>query len=230
LEHLAGEGACAGVKVLKLEQSDEALCGGMDIEGINAVVKVGGRAVGGKEVVAIEAITARERFGELERGGVAANTAQGAEVVAGVEIVFPPLGRLVQFAVVPGAVGVLFGDREASALESGFKELLIPGHAGDAAEKGGAEEVGVMDLGAGVRKVAEARGRASVLVVEVIEEEASGADGGIEAAGLRMEFVVVEEGVAGKRGADDVGRAQRNEENAGLPVEVVAPGVMGSLA
>src|SRR2546425_1289428 len=95
----------------------------MDIDRIGPVMKIANDSVFAEEVVAIEFKTAANIRFEFRRARITIDGPQRRQVVSGVEIVDPALGG--QFAIVPGAVVLLFARRVTRCLQGGSQQLLI---------------------------------------------------------------------------------------------------------
>ena len=118
---------------------------------------------------AVELEAASEARLELRRLRAPANGLQGAQVVAGVEVVDPSLSR--GFPVVPRPVLVLLGGRIAGDPERRTDEFLLSRVLVHAAEEGGTEKVRVVRLGwEGGERIAESGDRSVVGPIELVQD------------------------------------------------------------
>ena len=101
-------------EIPELGQRDQALGDTVDVDGVGGVVIVFWSSVFPEKVSRVEGQTTADGFVKIRRLTIISDTLQSDEVIPGVEVVDPLLGR--RLAIIPRTVLVLFADRVAGGV------------------------------------------------------------------------------------------------------------------
>ena len=214
------------VEIPEGQERDDALGHAVDVDGKRAVVEVLRGSIFPEEVIAEEFEALANPVVEFRCAGIPRDGPEGAEVVARVEVVGPALrGGL---AVVPGAAVVLFGRRVADHLHRGLEGLLVAGVPVELAQKGGTQEVRVVDLRAhALQGVAEGGRAVCIRPVELLQDVLAGAVGHVQEPRFAGFLVGIQQGIGHKGRADQVGLPAGNDDGPRLPGKAIAPAPVG---